>query len=663
MPLIPFTTADGLPNAAALFVNAVLTAALYHEDEIPWKTYATSIGGNFKDFLANKNTVEPDFGVILCNGEALVCFGGTTNSAQWCNHICSAIIPNIDFQVPLTTGGSPFVVDSFHYGLSIVESRIDAAINSIGTGKIRIGGHSYGAGCGFIYGRHLASSTLPPIRTELMTCGEPRTYDGRIPVKDVDVHFRMIAANDPVGAPGADPVPLTPTGGLQLFSFLKYVKFLKPLLSFSWTYWGQGWFINNTDIVMGPGLPIFVDAILPLYAVTLGDQLQYADLHLSDTSYLPKAQAAWKRSGLNPELAPLVRFSELYQGKPFTPVNVVGPAWPARHLNEKFMDPSNTPVTDPGRSEWETISAAGQFSPIQVRSNSMTLMRGSFLNQIIGQGFSETWHSANPSDNYASMKTKLANISQQRANCSDTLPGTPSVGIANALTMPFQRISDDLLQRDVLAYPTGTHTEANWNTTNLDGQLATKLVWRNASNQQIAVTYMHGVPLEGVIGTPTRNCAFTGLYQNVLTQYCNAVAGQGLGFNTLNLAPANAMGPIVSCVYNAVTGNYLFTMTNAVPQGAFRVRIAKMKILRYLNGRWPAQSTGANTFILSRPMQNFTWDNTGTAVPLSGYNNNVPFSNYQVVLPSTVTPLLVVSKKLGKPFFLQHGRVSRRAAA
>jgi hypothetical protein len=293
----------------------------------------------------------------------------------------------------------------------------------------------------------------------------------------------------------------------------------------------------------------------------------------------------------------------------------------------------------------------------------MTLMRGSFLCNAINQGFSETWHSSNPSDNYASMKKKMANIAQPRAYCTNTSSQPPPNGNLNLVTFQFWRISDDLLQRDVQVTATPTLQGYNGSAGNLDAQLAMKVVWRNAVGSQIAVTYFHGVPIGFITGSNTRNAVFNGNGRTNLTAYCAAVAGQGLGFNTLNLAPANAMGPITAVAYNAVSGNYTFTMTNPVPQGKFRVRISQMKSLRYLNGRWPAQSTGANTFVLVRPAQAFTWDNFGTALPLSGYNNNVPFSNYIVVVPATCEPTLLIARKLGRPFYLQHGRVSRKAAA
>ena len=121
-------------------------------------------------------------------------------------------------------------------------------------------------------------------------------------------------------------------------------------------------------------------------------------------------------------------------------------------------------------------------------------------------------------------------------------------------------------------------------------------------------------------------------------------------------------GPITAIVYNAVSGFYTITTTNPVPQGRFRVALRGFKSLRVLNGRQSCQATGANTFVVFKLAAQHVWDNSGSAVPLSGYNLGVPFSNYIVAVPAMRSSSIIVEKKLGRPFFLQAGRITRRAA-
>jgi hypothetical protein len=310
-----------------------------------------------------------------------------------------------------------------------------------------------------------------------------------------------------------------------------------------------------------------------------------------------------------------------------------------------------------------------------------TVIKASFLLGISAQGISESLISADPNATYLSVQTKMAAIQSARGNLSVT--GAPAGNLIgggggggnvmigapaaqNLLTTTAIRLSDELLARDVLAY--GSAFNSTWihDADNFIGNLVVKVIWRNAAGQQIAVSYIHGVPPHALIGVlpsdMVRVPSFNKQWELALSNYCSVIQASNMGFPVLNLTPPNALGPITAVVYNAVTGYWQITTTNAAPTGRFRVRLAQFKSLRQLNGRQSAQGNGTNTFSILRKLPTGVWDSTGTAVPLSGYNNGVLFWNYTVVPPTSASPTLLTTHKLGRPFFLQRGRVSRRAA-
>lgn len=670
MGLLPFANSDATPNESAAFVNAVLIAGLYHQDQAPFSQYASFVQGTVGAFASDPDTFEPDYGVITAGGEALVVFGGTTNNAQTVQHCASSFFPAQDSAVPLALSGRPFAVGSFLMGTKIVEPIIEAAISSIGTGIVRISGHSYGAAASLIFGRHLSNAVARPTRVELITFGEPMSYDGRPAVSEPDFHARFVAV--PEGQiqfeqnMHVDPVSIMPTGSLEIFQLAKVVKFARGLFALSWAPYGDCYKINSTASKFVEPLPFGLAVIPYRGAADIVFNAQYLPLHYMDPSYLPKVTALWQRSGKNPELSFLLPFVSKYTGQPFQPSTVLGPSVSADVLNQAFFPSGETPITQADRANWEVISAVGGFFPVSGGTQTMTLMRGSLLCGIMGGGFSETLHSSNTSDTYVSMQTRLAAIMPARMKLSNGVNDPPPKAPNNQMSVVAFRISDDLKNRDVLAVP--VNTPVGWNGTdgNLEGQRAVKVVWRDLSFQQIAVSYLHGVPIGGTTatlsGNETRTTPMTGTYNNLLQAYCNVIAAQGLGFNTINNNPPNSFGPITAVVYNATSGYYTITVTNAVPQGKFRVSLRSFKSLRVLNGRQSAQSTGANSFVVFKQAANHTWDNSGTATPLNGYNLGVPFSNYIVVIPSTASASLICDKKLGRPFFLQRGRVTRRAA-
>lgn len=667
MSFLPFALDDGTPNPSAMFVNALLAQGLYLETPEAFNAYAQISGSTLVRFDAHKETFRPDTGVLIQGNNALVILDGTTNSPQWAAHVGSAVFPTAD----VVTG--TFVAGSFYAGEALVDAALKAAVVPAIGGTVRVSGHSYGAAAAHIFVTHLGYDPDWRGRIELMTFGEPASYSGQTLTHVPDVHFRIVAGVeelfDESSPSGVDPVALAPPPAIVFVKFGVKVGIVALLTRLRWRDRGVPFELTNARLQRVHWFENLLTQLPFVHDSELVLNIPFIIQHLMASSYLAKAFLAWERSGLNPELAPLIPIAARYiAGQVTPPANLIPPV-PAETINDGWQLPAGT-VTEENRLDWATVSSS-TFVPF-TGATSMTLMRGSFLNNTMGQGFSESWHSSSPSDTYQTMRTKMATIQPFRAGCTNTIAQTTPYGNpANLLNLQYVRVSDDLVNRDVFAFATATPIGWNGASGNLDGNLAAKLVWRDSTQRQIAVSYLHGVPAGASAVQPgdaanldvgTRQNQWKPTFLQALTLYCNAVAGQGLGFNTLNVNPANAFGPISAVTYNTVSGYYNFTVTNGVPQGKFRVRLASFKSLNFLNGRQSAQSTGANTFVVFKKAQAGTWDQSGTAVPLSGYNNGTPFSNYIVAVPASVQPTLLCTKKVGKPFFLQAGRISRRAA-
>ena len=310
-----------------------------------------------------------------------------------------------------------------------------------------------------------------------------------------------------------------------------------------------------------------------------------------------------------------------------------------------------------------------------------TKIKASFLLGLSGQGVSESLVSTNPNATYNSVVTQLAAIQSARAILSVTgapqgnLIGGGGGGAGNMIGAPTPtnllscvaiRISDELKTRDVLAYASPFNLTWMQDPDNFIGNLVLKVIWRNSEFQQIAVSYIHGIPPHSLVGVNPSDMirvpVLNKQWENNLSNYCAAIAANQFGFPTLNLTPPNALGPITAITYNAGLGYFQITTTAAAPNGRFKVRLAGFKSLRSLNGRQSAQGNGTNVFTVLKSVPNGVWDTTGTAIPLQGYNLGVPFYNYTIVPPFQAQATLLTTHKLGRPFFLQRGRASRKAA-
>lgn len=663
MSLYEFSNPDGTPNVGAAYVNALMDCALYHNDKPCADLYAATAGLTLLGWDNDQTSFRPDSVVFRDASNGLVVFSGTTNIPQWVVHVAGSVIPAID-DVTLDS-----IMASVRNGMNetmpLIMPLIQPIINSRGT--VKIAGHSYGGACAFTLCVWLRK--LQEAITECMTFGEPKCFGGLRRIPEPEIHFRIVSETlpDPIeGIVQIDPVSQLPPSAVQYMGLGYLIKI--AALVFSLKFTPRGTLVRLSETKMAVDSDTFLWSVPFVSEYLLAFQLDAGTrLHLMDTAYLPMINAAWQRSGLYPELHEFDGFYASYTDTPYVAPTVYGPPLPYAEINQS-LELQETPISSANSGDWTNVSSVGVIigTPADERRSSvMTLMKGSLLCGIMNQGFSESFHSASTSDSYASMQTKMQAIANARMGLSNGVNDNPPLAPNNNMSIVAFRISDELLNRDVFAPPVTTPFGWNGSTGNMDGQQAVKVVWRNEAGAQIAVTYLHGIPNSAVtanIGNEMRTSPMTGTWKTVLTNYCTALRNRNLGFATINNTPSNALGAISAPTYNTVTGYYTFTTENVVPQGRFRVALRGFKSLRLLNGRQSAVNVGLNQFTVFKRAPQIAWDNTGSAVPLSGYNNFVPFSNYIIQVPASAAPTLLCTKKLGRPFFLQAGRVSRVAA-
>lgn len=557
MPLLPFSHGDGTPREDAAFVNMVLISALYENDQRPFVDYATRVGGRFVYWSRTPETYEPDTAVIIAGGEALVIMAGSTNNAQFIGHAGGALAPIADLLTPIDPIGTAQCNASFLIGQALVEPNIDAAILPIGLGPVRIAGHSYGGAASHIYARHLVNSTHRPTQTELMTFGQPRTYDGRPARQEPDYYARIINPTNPSTYQYenlfVDPVCTSPPAIIQLARLGFFAKSLQKFVGFFWSHHGQPFLLNPDRYAIPLPLPLYADNLPFVNVLQFAANWGGVEVHYQWV-YLARAMSAWQNSGLSSDLNFLVPYANLYLGVTLPPENL-SPLLTATVLNEAYFEPTTQPVTDPTRSMWEVVSATGYFvsAPLTTpvgSSDNMSLYRGTMEFDSIQGGFSESVYSKDPNETSTTMMTKMRLALASRCALSVTQINT---GCLNPIIPTSIKVEDTLVQRDAVSqridYPPATFTggsdQRQTANQNLDLELCARIKYLGGGQRQTAYVAHHGLPIYAYDGvtpsiSPTQyGSAFRRLPQpngnwiNRLGDYVVTLARNGLGFRTI----------------------------------------------------------------------------------------------------------------------------------
>ncbi len=250
MTLVPFGLSDGLPNPDAALINIILTQALYNRDQKLFDDFADFIGGQVVFYNDDPTTYPPQVGVITVNKDAWVFIAGTTTSAQALGHVGGSIAAAVDKRVPTTIGLEAQVNSSFLFGAVARLDEVFIPIIAINPETLYFTGHSYGAAVAHIFARWASNGLSKPSRVELMTFGQPRTYDARPAIKEPDYYARIINP----GLPEVyqyenlvvDPVTTCPPPIALLGKVGAVSKFLQKYLGFIWGHHGEPFLCNPT---------------------------------------------------------------------------------------------------------------------------------------------------------------------------------------------------------------------------------------------------------------------------------------------------------------------------------------------------------------------------------------------------------------------------------
>ena len=570
MPMFPpVFLANGEPHPGNALLNAVLIQSLYAEDPVPSQVVAAFYGGQNPLFLANPNSYPVDVTVITAGGQGLVAMAGTTNAPQWIGHMGGAVAAIPDPFVPHHVHGTCLVNPSFFTGCQIIESQVLAALVPIGSGPIRIAGHSYGGASAFVLGRHIRNAGPSQPDVTLVTMGAPKAYDQRAPAKDVNYHARIIATipGNPYtsDSQNVDPVTQVPPSILQVARPGFIWNFVRKYLGFFWGHWGESYLLFPDHVVKTTTSAIEeIGNLLPSTSlVNVITNLPNVDLHLMTSSYLPKIYQWWRISGLSPELSFLFPFVVQYAGPSAPAPPILRPAVTAAQMNQSFAVPGTTPFTDADLAAklWQSVSAIGYYaSPKSSQGESgMSLMKMTMGFNTIQGGFTESLYSSNPADTIQTMVPKALSVLNARTMLSYT---DNSGNCRNPIIPQFIRITDTLQQRasfDLSISGRGYSTftlppnspilPAGIGTQNLDLELGFRVTYGSgASRQQASITH-HGVPLEAFqIAATTGGTLNVASYSSTAFQreaypnapwlqafvnYLNALINNGLGFRTI----------------------------------------------------------------------------------------------------------------------------------
>lgn len=701
MTILQQTMQNGFPSPAAMFVNAVLSSALYHEDRRPFDQYASMIGGAVSGFDADRNTFRPDRGVIVSDNDALVILDGTTNIPQWLAHAGSAFFPAYNSELNNT------LVASFEEGYSQVRRQLDFEVTPAIRGRVVVSGHSYGAGCAKIYCDVTKVNFPSSPNVQLMTFGEPKSTGDFLGNAPTYQHLRICSRSSfrptPDHAQGFDPVTFVPPGILLLPKIPFSEKIALKFLQFSWRHFGVPFELTNEGIANTDAYGGFLATLDALNWIDLLQNLPYISQHYMDTSYLPKTMSLWRASGLNPELSALVPFVNQYLGNPFVPAETTGPPIPAAMLGESFGFPAGA-ITDANRTDFAVVSASarvvfGSSVPMPAPIIPLTL-KGTLFANIDEGGVSQSFY-ANSTNSAApttlvGMINSLNSLVPFRTRLSMTKL-TPRC--SNPLTVIALRSDDTTTKRKTLLntnvtgsqvpYPAGAgglNPIGQITNDNDETNVAVKVTFTDNSGNT-AIQYFHGVPLLAYTN-PAGGVQAANVFDRfpylepswiqTMYNFCNQLNAQGLGLRyatvqwTPNMTP---VGPIAATgngtpieVYYSYPGTPVNTYTFSMPVGSwnllgkFRVILREFKNLRVINKRWPALGwvTAGNYYVnVNRRAANYLpWDGTGYLSP----------EVWSVMTPNSCPPLTaplqtpgvvdmeLTTKKAGRPFGEQRGR-------
>jgi hypothetical protein len=514
MSLPSFRNSNGSPAADAAFMNIVLMSALYANDIRPFNAVAQAYGGTVRLFQVTPTTYEPDVGVITSDSDVLVVMAGTTTSPQLLGHAGGSLLAVPDPEIPVTGIGVAQVNGSFAVGADLIIPVIYNSLPTLRVQNFRVSGHSYGGAVAHILARRLANAAISPANIELMTFGQPRTFDARTAVHEPDYYARII--NWDGRGPrrdenvGVDPVCTSPPAVIQLARLGFLSKFLQKWAGFFWQHHGAPYILEDAAMAAAEPLPFFAESVPFVNLAQFLVNLPGLPLHYQ-WAYTAKVELAWLNSGQSPQLTFLQPYASLYSNGTPLP-ELLGPPLTAGQLNSSYFDPSNTPVIPAEIAQWEVVSAAGTYEPSitsALGSSNMTIMKGTMAFNTAQGGFSESLYSADPLDSLLTMMSKMQGAMQKRCRLfvGNDLPGYERM---NPVIPQFVRATDSLLKRVGIVQSESTTRPSFFNgqpvstpvtagapgTQNLDNQLGWRIVWNSGASRQSAAQCLHGVPIQ-----------------------------------------------------------------------------------------------------------------------------------------------------------------------
>jgi hypothetical protein len=283
--------ANGMPSPLAILVDAIMIQAIYRGSRPLLDRLATAIGGNVVRVSFSPQTFEPDTCVISVGNNWLIGMAGTTNKDQWLAHLASGFSQVRDTQTDSR------VVQSFYVGEQQVEQPIRDIIGDARSSRVHVSGHSYGAAASFIFAAHQARRNPHPATIDLLTFGEPMSYDATIAGRRPDAHVAIIAGSDALVSAtepnGVDPVSMTPYPG-RLLDLGGVVSWATS--GATWRHFGNAYQLTGRRLVAVDWFQGIIGGTTKARQAELLLNIPWFQEHYMGSSYLAKALANFVRS-------------------------------------------------------------------------------------------------------------------------------------------------------------------------------------------------------------------------------------------------------------------------------------------------------------------------------------------------------------------------------
>lgn len=454
-PPITFVGSGGLPDPTGAYVAVLNQAILYAADDDWQSQLADYLGGTSVLFDTRRGIQPPGASVITGPGWSLIALEGTSNCGQAYNFVTGAFV--FTRAVGITSSGlAPCLTNAgFQDGLGPLADQILPLLGTLARQRIMISGYSYGGGCAFILGRQI-KQMAPTANVQILTIGEPKTFNNVPVVNEVDYHYRLVAVglrSNPI--PGQilpvviDVVPLVPPSNGALGLLPGTASLLPGVFGTAWQHFGLQGNLTSTSLLPYNPDALVVQAFAENDLAAILYQSPYsAFLHDIRRTYMPWTQS-WAKSRANQlDTDTWAPFVNAFTNSMEAPIpQSIAPAPTVAEINASTYPPTVTPITPENVANVTLVSATAFVTNPTVAagvSEMPSFFKGTIEFNSVQGGWEESCYAVG-AETPGSMQQKMIGLLAKRMLLSY---GPDAAGCTNPVIPYAIRVEDELQQRD-----------------------------------------------------------------------------------------------------------------------------------------------------------------------------------------------------------------------